>query len=139
MDNNHDIEIFIPDNVLESKRILGFRRKNVFEGLIATVIAILIISAIPFVTRIKIIFIILVGGSILLLSSVGIKDMSLSELFIAFINNIKLQKQYHLRPIDKAGKPEKFKIDVNAKYMNKSAAEKTFDFVKEKVNEIRQS
>lgn len=132
-----DIAIVIPENVLESKRILGFRRKNLFEGCILTGITIAIIVSIPFVTRIKIIFIILVGGAVFVLSAVGIKDMSFSELVIAIYNNIKLQKNYHLRSIDKAGKPTKYKIDVNAKYANKSAADKTWDFIKEKIDVLK--
>ena len=134
-----DISVKIPENVLESKRILGFRRKNLFEGLILMGITISIIIAIPFVTRIKIIFIIIVGGAVFILSAVGIKDMSFSELVIAIYNNIRLQKVMHMRSIDKAGKPQKYKIDVNAKHTNKSAAEKTYDFIKEKYHEFKEN
>ncbi len=134
-----DISITVPDNVLESKRILGFRRKNLFEGLILTAITIAIIISIPFVKRIKVIFVIIVGGAVLALSAVGIKDMSFSELCIAIYNNIRLQKIMHMRTIDKAGKPEKYEINVNSKYMNKSAAEKTFDFLKEKFYEFKEN
>lgn len=134
-----DIGVTIPDNVLESKRILGFRRKNLIEGLILVVITIAIITAIPFVKRIKIIFYIIVGGAVFILSAIGIKDMSFSEILIALYNNMKIQKVLHMRTIDKAGKPQKFKIDVNAKYMNKSAADKTFDFIKDKINEFKET
>ncbi len=72
------------------------------------------------------------------MSAVGIKDMSFSELMIAFYNNLKLQKKYHLRSIDKSGPPTKYKIDVNAKYANRSAAEKSFDFIKEKIHEYKE-
>ena len=56
--NEKLIEYAIPDNILDSKRIFGFRRRNWIEGLICAGMVGFIICLIPFVPRVKIIFLV---------------------------------------------------------------------------------
>lgn len=132
-----DLEIIIPENILDSKRILGFRRKNVIEGIILAAIFAIIILQIPFVTRIKVIFIIILCSSVLGLSCVGIKDKSVSEIFIDIKYNLSLPKQWHLRSIKDAKKRKKFKVSEESSYSNLSFAEKIYYTAKQKYKEFQ--
>ena len=58
MNDERLYEWSIPDNVLESKRILGFRPRNWIEGLICAGIIGFIVVNIPFVLRVKLIFLV---------------------------------------------------------------------------------
>lgn len=129
----------IPDNVLESKRIFGFRRRNWIEGLICVVIVGFIILQIPFVLRVKIIFLICMCGPILLLNLVGIKDQSIFEA----ISNIKLGREnkgeYHLRRPDYEERYKSRGVDqsINGISNGSSAADKVGDILKQKYADFK--
>lgn len=131
------IETYIPDNILDSKRIMGFRKQNVIEGLVLAAIVALIILQIPFVKRIKIIFIIILCLVTFVLSCIGIKDKRISEIVINFIQYIKLPKVYHLRSIKNARKKKKQSAKSENIYANQSAAEKCYAFIKNAVAEYK--
>ena len=90
-DNNKTslYEYIIPDNILSSKRILGFRRRNWIEGLIMAFAVGALIYFIPFVTRVKIIFIVCICLPILIINLIGIRDQSFTEAIL----NIKQAKR----------------------------------------------
>jgi hypothetical protein len=92
--------LIIPKNIVSNKRILGFRLRNIIEGIVLFVFTALIISLIPFVPRIKIIFTVVVGFTVFLLSCLGIKDKSPSELIIDTIKYISSPKSWSLRSIN---------------------------------------
>lgn len=129
----------MPDNVIESKRYFGFRRRNWIEGIICVFIAGFIIASIPFVTRVKIIFMICICGPLLLLNLIGLKDQSISEIFLNLKNSISLKGRYHLRH---PAREERYKSHVVEQSVNgighgDSAADKTGDFLKEKYAQLR--
>lgn len=129
----------IPDNVLESKRIFGFRRRNWIEGLICAAIVGFIILQIPFVLRVKIIFLVCMCGPILLLNLIGIKDQSLFEV----ISNIRISKankgEYHLRRPDYEERYKSRGVDqsINGISNGSSAADKVGDILKQKYADFK--
>lgn len=131
-------EIYIPENVLKSKRYFGFRRRNIIEGVISAILVIFIVCSIPFVLRIKMIFCIVLGASTFFGTCVGIKGMSLSEIIIHIFYNKGLQNNYHMRSIKNGEKKKKFQVSESGEiYTSKSLAEKTYDAIKKTVTEIK--
>ena len=134
------VEYVIPDNVLESKRIFGFRRRNWIEGIICAGIVGFFIALIPFVIRVKLIFIVCLCGPVLLLNLVGIRDQSVFEVML----NIKTAKankgEYHLR---RKNEEERYNSRGVAQSINgvgngDSAADKVADFAKKKYSEFKE-
>lgn len=140
--NNEEklIEYAIPDNILDSKRIFGFRRRNWIEGLICAGIVGFIILQIPFVIRVKLIFLVCLCGPILLLNLMGIRDQSVFEA----ISNIKTAKankgNYHLRRPDNEEryKSRGMEQSLNGIGNGDSAADKVADFAKKKYAEFKE-
>ena len=126
----------IPVNVTQSKRIFGFRMRNIIEGIIAAVIVAMLIRLIPFVLKVQIIVTIALSGSVLVLNLLGLKGMSLSECFINLILSKATRKEYHLRSIRYVGKTKDFTAS-NGKtaVLNESIAEKIFRTTKEFIQE----
>lgn len=133
------VEYVIPDNILESKRIFGFRRRNWIEGIICAGIIGFIIVQIPFVLRVKIIFLVCMCGPVLLLNLVGIRDQSIFEA----MSNIRLAKsnkgEYHLRrPNEKEHyKQRGMEQSVNGIGNGDSAADKVADYAKRKYAQFK--
>ena len=71
-------ERYIPQNVIKNNRFLGFKKRNLIEGIIAAILMALLINAIPFVFKVKLIIIIVLGIAIILLNSIGIKGNAIS-------------------------------------------------------------
>jgi len=103
--------IVIPENIIGSKRYLGFRRRNIIEALILAVVIFLIIRAIPFVPRIKQIFELALCPVTFMLGCVGIKDKSPSELFIDAIKYRTFPKKLHMNYINNVTKRKDTSID----------------------------
>lgn len=93
MDEDKLRKRIIPQNVFQGKRILGFKSRNFKEALIFTVITILIIMQIPFVTKVRWIMIICIGAAVFMANCVGIKNQAFTE----FIGNM-LRFQYYRKP-----------------------------------------
>ena len=134
------VEYVIPDNILESKRIFGFRRRNWIEGIICAGIVGFIIVQIPFVIRVKLIFLVCLCGPILLLNLVGIRDQSIFEV----VSNIKLARtnkgNYHLRRPDNEERYKSRGVEqsLNGIGNGDSAADKVADFAKKKYAEFKE-
>ncbi|ADL36373.1 hypothetical protein bpr_IV008 (plasmid) [Butyrivibrio proteoclasticus B316] len=133
-------EFQIPDNVLDSKRVFGFRPRNWIEGIICAGIVGFIIAAIPFVLRVKLIFMVCLCGPILLLNLVGIKDQSVFEAIMIFRQALANKGEYHLRS---ANHEERYKSGRMAQSVNgigngDSAADKVAEFVKAKYEEFKE-
>lgn len=129
----------IPDNILDSKRIFGFRRKNWIEGLFCAGIIGFIIWMIPFVLRVKLIFIVCICGPILFLNLVGIKDQSLFEAATNFRQALKNSGNYHLRRPneDERYKSKNTEQSLNGTGYGESAADKIANFVKAKYKQFK--
>ncbi len=140
-DYNNLYEFRIPDNILQAKRYFGFPRRNIIEAGISALIFGGIIYLIPFVTRVKIIFLVTICGSSIILNLIGVRDQSLSELFINFVNSQKNRGKYHLRSID--NEPEKQR-DTGTEAANistvygESAADKTLGQAKKIFKQIKE-
>ena len=126
-------EIYIPDNVLQSKRYFGFRRRNIIEGCILTALIVYGITLIPYVMKIKIIICIVVGAATFIACCGGIKGFSPSELVMLAIKDSKVSKEYHLRSVRYAEKKPEFSVTEKGEvHANQSYAEKLTKFIKEK-------
>ena len=131
-------EIYIPENVLQSKRYFGFRRRNIIEAIVITGLTVYGLIQIPFVTRIKVIICVAVGIAVFLACCAGIKGFSPTELLSLMIKDSKAGKEYHLRSVKYAEKKPKFQVNEKGEvYANQSYAEKTIGFVKEKIKEFK--
>lgn len=134
-------EYHIPDNILESKRIFGYRVRNWIEGLICAGIVGFIILQIPFVLRVKIIFVICICVPLLLLNLIGIRDQSIFEVIINFKKANSNKGEYHLRRPDHAEKYKSRRMEqsINGVGNGASAADKVADLIKAKVAEFKES
>ena len=133
-------EYTIPDNVLDSKRVLGFRPRNWVEGRICAGIVGFIVVNIPFVLRVKLIFLVCLCGPILLLNLIGIKDQSVFEAIMNLRQANANKGEYHLRRPDHE---ERYKSGRMAQSINGvgngvSAADKIADFAKQKYEEFKE-
>lgn len=142
MNQNEDqplISYTIPDNILQSKRYFGFRRRNIIEAVISILIVGFVIYIIPFVTRVKIIFLVILCASVGILNLVGIKDLSLSELFLNLIISQHNRGIYHLRSIKYESRKQR-DIKSESEFLTgygESAADKTFSKAKELARRIK--
>ncbi len=133
-------EWIIPDNILESKRVFGFRVRNWIEGLICAGIIGFIITTIPFVIRVKLIFLVCLCGPVLLLNLIGIKDQSIFEVIMNFHQARANRGEYHLRS---AKDEERYKSGRVAQSINgigngDSAADKVAEIFREKYSEFKE-
>jgi hypothetical protein len=133
-------EYTIPDNVLDSKRILGFRPRNWVEGLICAGIVGFIVVNIPFVLRVKLIFLVCLCGPILLLNLIGIKDQSVFEAIMNLRQANANKGEYHLRRPDNEERYKSGRVaqSINGIGNGDSAADKVAEIVKAKYNEFKE-
>ena len=134
------VEYAIPDNILDSKRIFGFRRRNWIEGLICAGVIGFIICLIPFVIRVKIIFLVCLCGPVLLLNLVGIRDQSIFEVVQNIYQSKENRGEYHLRRPDceERYKSRGVAQSVNGIGHGDSAADKVADLFKKKYAEFKE-
>ena len=126
----------IPTNVTQSKRIVGFRMRNIIEGAIAAAIVAYLIHFMNFVLKVQIIVTIGIAGSIFVLNLMGLKGMSLSECFINLVKSKACKYEYHLRSIKYVKKRSEFSIgEGKVANFNESIAEKAFRKAKEFIEE----
>ena len=112
-----------PDNVLNSKRILGFRKRNIVEGIIFALIVGFIIYLIPFVPRVKIIFWAILCGAAFFGGLLGIANQTVTEYIYNFIKLKKNGRKYHFRQIQDNGKVKSSNNTPNT-VLNESIADK---------------
>lgn len=104
----------IPENVLQGKRILGFKPRNFAEGIVSALITALLIRQISFVNKVSLIIIICVGLAVFFLNAWGIKGQSITQVISHFIKYRKCIKQYSYRRLDNGTRKIK-PIIVNGK------------------------
>lgn len=139
-DNDTELRtIIIPVNVTQSKRILGFRIRNIAEGVISGAFVGFLIHFIPFVPKVQIIVTAVLAGAVLVLNMLGLKGMSISECVINIFLSKNYKKKYHLRSIRYAKKASALKTKTNTTAnFNESIAEKLFRKAKEAIQERKQ-
>ena len=138
-DNTRLWSAVIPANVTQSRRILGFRMRNIIEGVIAALITAYLIHFIPFVPKVQIIVTIGIAGSILVLNLLGLKGMSLSECMINYVKSKASNNIYHMRSIKYVKKNNGLDISAGkTANFNESLAEKGFRLAKEFIKEEKE-
>ena len=121
---------WVPDNVIQDGMFLNIRLRKWIEGAVSALTVAVIISSIPFVLRVKIIFLISFCTAAVIVNLIGIKSLSIGETIENFIRLKKNGKKYHLRSIDHA--KEKFNSTNISTAANESAASKIIRITKEK-------
>lgn len=127
-DSQNELNTYIvPLNIVQSNRVLGFRIRNLAEGGVFAGIVALIIHFIPFVTKIQVIFTIVLSSSVFFVCAIGFKGMSLGEIVINRMISKGTKHIYHLRSIRYARKQSERQAAGNQQiYFNESIAEKGF-------------
>ena len=140
MNDERLYEWSIPDNVLESKRILGFRPRNWIEGLICAGIIGFIVVNIPFVLRVKLIFLVCLCAPVLLFNLIGIKDQSVFEAIMNFKQARDNKGEYHLRRPDNEERYKSGRVaqSINGIGNGDSAADKDAEIIKTKYAEFKE-
>ena len=127
---------WVPNNVLQGKRLFGFRIRNVVEAGIWVALIYKLVSLVPFVTRVRWIVIVCLCLVAILVNLMGVKDMTISEVAINFVHCKMTGKIYHLRSVDHAKKEKRNNNGQVAAQINESAAERIVRSVKEKWAEL---
>lgn len=108
----------IPGNVINGKRHMGFRGRNIAEGVVLALIVYFIISQIPFVLRIKIIFSAVLCFSSFIIGCVGIHKRSITQYLYDYYQFKNEPKTYHLRSVKyKANKKNRIIIQEGRAYV----------------------
>lgn len=130
----------IPQNIFESKRILGYRRKSWIEGAAWTCLTTFIICQIDFVIRVKLIFIICIGISVIIINLAGYKNQTFSELFLNYLKYKSEKSELHLRSI-KYEKKTVNKLNEKGEFvttLNESYLDTIIRVIKEKYTLIKE-
>lgn len=107
-------ERVIPENVLQGKRILGFKRRNFFEGIIMALIVSFLVRQIPFVEKVSWIVMICLGLFIFLVNAIGIHGQPILQVLFRFFRYRKYTRQYSYRRLENGSRESKPLI-VNGK------------------------
>lgn len=91
---------YIPKNVLQGKRIMGFKYRNIVEGAIDALIVILLLLQIPFVLKVKLIVVICIGIFVFFGNCFGIKDQAISEFLLNFLRYRNFVRTFHYRRLN---------------------------------------
>lgn len=96
--NQEKEEIYvIPMNYSGMGRVAGFKIRNITEGIIVALFALKMILGIPFVLKVKIIVIVLVCLAILVLFATGIKNESITQFIISYLQFYIKKRRYIFR------------------------------------------
>ena len=96
----------IPQNIIQGRRILGFRIRNLAEGAIDALLFAWLISGIPFVPKVRWIITICVGLFLIIVTGIGIKGLAPSQVIIKFLSYRKFIKSYSYRRPNYANKKQ---------------------------------
>lgn len=92
---------FIPDNILQGKRIAKLiKPRNLAEGIVWCLIITYIFFEIPFAPLFRWIMIVVIGATALALNCIGIKNQSYSEAVINYLRMKNCTKQIDYRRIN---------------------------------------
>lgn len=124
---------YIPENVLKSRLIMGFPKRNWLEGLLEATLVGLLINMVPFVLKVKIIVLVVLCGTIMIGNLIGVKNRSIIQVIVAFFKYQKNRKEYHLGSVSNYER-KKRTIQTQSD-QNLSAAEKAYYYIKRKFAE----
>lgn len=133
MKTDKPLEYDFNHNIISRHRIWGVGKRNIIEGAISTIIADLIILAIPFVSEVKIVLLISVSAVVLIFNIRGICNRSVSEIIIDEIKYQNRKRELHLRG------PEYVKektTSYGGGYSDQSIAEQAIGKIKERIDEF---
>lgn len=108
-------EIIIPHNYNTEKKIGNqFKIRNLIEGSVWLFIIYRHIFNTDFLFKVKIIFLLTIGGSVFLINLIGIKNMSITEFIVAWFKFKKGTNEYHLRSVadERSTKSKVFKSTI---------------------------
>ena len=91
---------YIPKNVLQGKRIMGFKYRNIVEGAIDALIVFLLLLQIQFVLKVKLIVFICIGLVVFFGNCFVIKDQAISEFLLNFLRYRNFLRTYHYRRVN---------------------------------------
>jgi len=94
----------IPQNIIQGRRILGFRIRNLVEGAFTALLFAILISGIPFVPKVRWIITICVGLFLIIVMGIGIKGLAPSQVIIKYLSYKKYIKTYSYRRANHANK-----------------------------------
>lgn len=137
MNETENTKIYNPRNVMQAKRILGFKSKNWIEAGITVLCVALIVWQIPFVFRVKLIVTFCIGGALAVLNLLGLKNQSLSETAYSFIRYWQNRKSYSLRSVNYAKNNHYNEETGEISTVGTSVADKAFALAKNKIQEYR--
>ena len=138
-------EFYIHPNMMQSGRIMGFRKRSIIEAIVvgflvkvsADFINSVFIHFVPRVHNIVTIGLIIGFGGLALY---GIKGMCLSELFINLFIMKKTAHKYRFRTIDRSRRSVKdAEIIATKTKINQSYGERFIKFIKKKVKGIKEA
>ena len=100
-DNNNTqlVSFFIPDNIVQSNRVLGFPKRNLIEACIVCAIVIGAVCQVPFVPKVKIIVCSVLGAVLFFVFVNGVKHRSVTEWIMDATTFSSSPAKYHFRPI----------------------------------------
>lgn len=131
MDNNRYRRI--PFNAFQKGKILGIDIIRWIEAFIFLIIIGLIIWITPFVIKIKVICLIVIGASIFALSLHGIKNRSITEIFIDIVVDKKNKRKYSLGSVSDERKRN---VYDEAQFANESNFEKAIRLIRKGIREL---
>ena len=130
-DSNLDVYI-IPENVLRSRNLFGFPKRNWLEGTVEALAVAALVNTINFVPKVKIITMIVLCGTVLVGNLIGIQNRSVIQIITAYISFKHTKKTYHLGSV---ANYERRKQLQNSTSEGESPAEKAYYFAKRKFKE----
>ena len=96
----------IPQNIIQGRRLFGFRIRNLAEGVIAALLFAWLVSKVPFVPKVRWIVTICVGLFLVIVMGIGIKGLAPTQVIIKFFSYKKFIKTYSYRRPNHANKKQ---------------------------------
>lgn len=100
LDKQGNPKVVITPNVYQKKKIGKIYIRNLIEGIITSCIAAKFITMIPFVFRVKMIFIVCISGYLLYVNIKGYKGLSLLENISSKIKDKRNATKWHYRSVN---------------------------------------
>ena len=126
---------FIPRNVINNSRILGFKKRNLIEGVVWVAVFALFVNLIPFVLKVKIIIIVSIGLVLLIINGFGIRGNALSATIVSFIRYRYYTNKFSYRRLNNVTENEKPIIDPNTRKVRTITENRSVRFVKKFLGE----
>lgn len=123
----------IPFNAFLKGKVLGIDIIRWIEAFIFLFIVGFIIWITPFVLKIKVICFIVIGTSVFVLALHGIKNRSITEIFIDIMSETRNKKKYSLGSVSD---DRKRNIYDEAQFGNESNFEKAINFIRKTIRNL---